>query len=125
MYRIFFFLFAIPTITFAQLPELRLSKGMTISQSCSIIKETYSIAGDPADVFALPVDPARATAVVTVSGENLTVDFQNAELQGSPDKFFPNGFYGLAIRVKGKNITIKNARARGYKVALLADGGGA
>ena len=122
MYRIFFFLFAIPTITFAQLPELRLSKGMTISQSCSIIKETYSIAGDPADVFALPVDPARATAVVTVSGENLTVDFQNAELQGSPDKFFPNGFYGLAIRVKGKNITIKNARARGYKVALLADG---
>jgi hypothetical protein len=89
MYRIFFFLFAIPTITFAQAPELPLSKGLTITRSCIIIKEVYTLAGDPADVFALPADPARATAVITVSGENLTVDFQMPNCRVRPTSFSP------------------------------------
>jgi len=115
-----------PYLLFAQTPEITLSKGLTISRSCKIKAETYSLAGDPADVFSSDTSKKSVTAlakpVITISGDNLTIDFQSAELRGSSDQFFPNGFYGLAILVKGKNIKIKNAHARGYKVALLADG---
>ncbi len=121
--RLFFLLllFCGSSILRAQTPEIILSKGLVISQSCTVKSDKYALAGEPSDVFALPVDLASVAPVILISGENITVDFQNAELRGSPDKFFPNGFYGLAIEVKGKNITIKNARVRSFKVALLAE----
>lgn len=120
-FLIYLFLSA-PVFLSAQTPEITLTKGLTISQSCTVKTDKYALSGEPADVFAPPVDLAAAKPVVLISGENIVVDFHGAELRGSPDKFYPNGFYGLAIQVKGKNVTVRNARVRGFKVALLADG---
>ncbi|MBK7938644.1 MAG: right-handed parallel beta-helix repeat-containing protein [Lewinellaceae bacterium] len=123
MMRLFllFFLLATSFALSAQIPEITLSKGLTISQSCVVKADKYNLTGDTSDLFPAPGDPASAKPALLVSGENITVDFQYSELLGSPDKFFPNGFYGLAIRVTGKNITLRNVRIRGYKVALLAE----
>lgn len=99
---------------------------MVIRESCRIKPAAYPLSGDTADVF-LPSTFKPSTLqtfkpVITISGENLVVDFQNAELNGATPGQMPNSFYGIAILIKGKNITLKNAHARGYKVALLADG---
>src|SRR5204863_10026899 len=50
----------------------------------------------------------------------IVVDFNGAELKGSNDKEFPNEFYGCAILIKGRNIVLKNANIRGFKVAVMA-----
>ncbi len=60
--------------------------------------------------------------VILITGDNITVDFNKAVLQGSIHKQLPNEFYGLALLIKGNNITLKNARISGYKVAVRADG---
>ncbi|MEO6039171.1 MAG: right-handed parallel beta-helix repeat-containing protein, partial [Saprospiraceae bacterium] len=105
----------------AQVPEIVLSKGLIIKQSCRVKPQTYLLAGNPADRFEPPVKPALALAVITIAGDHLTVDFQNAELRGTTNPARPDEFYGLAIRIKGRHITLKNARASGYKIALLAE----
>lgn len=48
------------------------------------------------------------------------MDFNDALLQGSNNKQLPNQFYGLALLIEGNNITLKNARVSGYKVAVMA-----
>ena len=105
----------------AQVPEITLAKGLVIKQSCRIKPQPYALAGSPTDLFEPPTDPARALPVITIAGDHLTVDFQNAELRGATNQARPNEFYGLAIRIKGRHITLKNARASGYKIALLAE----
>ncbi|MEO7307360.1 MAG: right-handed parallel beta-helix repeat-containing protein [Ferruginibacter sp.] len=96
----------------AEPPAIELTKGMTISHSVKIKKANYLINGY--DSLNRPV--------ILIKGNNITVDFDNALLQGSIDKQLPNQFYGLAILIKGNNITLKNARVTGYKVALMAEG---
>jgi len=109
---------------FAQTPEISLRSGLVITQSCRIKPDIYRLNGSQADVFNKAGGLSKTKPVILVSGDNITVDFQNAILQGSNDKTRPNEFYGVAILVKGKNITLKHAKAQGYKVALLADGAG-
>ncbi|MGB8194132.1 MAG: right-handed parallel beta-helix repeat-containing protein, partial [Chitinophagaceae bacterium] len=71
-------------------------------------------------VFALNAPVDVQVPVIEISGDNIVVDFNGAVLRGSNDKQFPDEFYGVAILVKGgKNITIKNLNARGYKVAII------
>ncbi len=106
----------------AQNPEIALTKGLIIKQSCRVKPGIYALTGSPGDTFQPPVNPGKSLPVITIQGDHLTVDFQNAVLRGSTSPTQPNGFYGLAIRIKGKNITLKNARASGYKIALLAEG---
>ncbi len=61
--------------------------------------------------------------LITIEGNDITVDFNHAVLQGSNDKTRPDEFYGISILIKkgSKNIIIKNAEIHGYKVAILAD----
>src|SRR4030095_954522 len=60
-------------------------------------------------------------ALIIIEGNNITVDFNNAVLKGSNLKKNPDEFFGVAILIRsGNNITIKNLKARGYKVALMA-----
>ncbi|HEX6179944.1 MAG TPA: right-handed parallel beta-helix repeat-containing protein, partial [Chitinophagaceae bacterium] len=94
-----------------------LKQGMKITSSVTIRKALYSInSPDASGKVSLETAP-----VIEISGNNIVIDFNNARLTGSNDKDMPDEFYGLAIRVTGgKNITIKNLSARGYKVALLA-----
>ena len=59
-------------------------------------------------------------AAVTVTGNNLVVDFQGFTLEGSAPDTAPDQRRGLGVLVKGRNITIKNLNVRGYKVGLMA-----
>lgn len=101
--------------TLAQLPEVELHAGMVIAKSCRIKAKTYTIAAE-ADIK--PGEVYRP--LITIAGDNIEVDFQQAELHSPLDPTRPDHFIGLAIEVKGNNVAIKNARVRGYKVALLA-----
>lgn len=102
--------FVSPVILHAQIPEVTLLKGMLLEQSCNIRPGIYELA------------VADKETCITISGNNLVVDFKQAELRGAPINGLPNLFTGTAIVVKGKNITLRNLKARGYKVALYAEG---
>ena len=91
-------------------PPVELKANMVIKSSVLIKKSTYFLKADSSN-----------TPLITITGNNITIDFNNAILHGSNNKQFPNQFYGLAVLVKGNNITIKNAVIRGYKIALMAD----
>src|SRR3989454_3282509 len=71
--------------------------GQVITRSARVLRPTYRISG------------------VVIRGDNITVDFAGATLQGTPAD--------TAIRIDGgKNVRIIQARARGYKVGILARG---
>lgn len=91
--------------------QVVLKRGMAIAKSVRVKKRIYVLNGfDSLD-----------RSVIVIQGNNITVDFKDAVLRGSSGKKDPDQFYGVAILIKGgKNITIKNLTARGYKVALLA-----
>src|SRR5205085_5654607 len=84
-------------LTQAPQGPISLHSGQVITHSARVLRRTYHISG------------------VVIRGDNITVDFAGATLQGTPAD--------TAIRVDGgKNVRIINARARGYKVGLLARG---
>ena len=91
--------------------ELPLVKGMKITKSTKIKKGTYKI-----DASAI-----SGSSVITITGNDITIDFNNALLKGSNRKINPDEFFGVGIVIKNsKNVTIKNLKASGYKVALMA-----
>lgn len=86
-------------------------KGMKITQSVKIKRQVYKLDA------SLKMDEG----VIVIEGDNIIVDFNNAILNGSNSKKKPDEFFGVAVLIKnGKNITIKNLKAKGYKVALMA-----
>lgn len=95
-----------------QAQEKILVKGMKISSSVKFKKSIYKLdAGVNVD-----------QPVIIVEGENLVIDFNNAVMQGSNSKKQPDEFFGTAIIIRNsKNITIKNLKAKGYKIALYAN----
>ncbi len=113
-YTCLFILLVLPAMLLkaAGTPPVELKPGMIITSSALVKKAIYPINGH--DSLNRPV--------ILIKGDNITVDFNNALLQGSNDQQMPNAFYGLAILIKGNNITLKNARITGYKVALMAEG---
>ncbi len=93
----------------AQKKSLR--KGMIITQSVKIKKKMYRLDGSSS-----LNDP-----VLIIEGDHITVDFNDAVISGSGATHRPDEFKGLAILVrKGKHITIKNLKVRGFKVAFMA-----
>lgn len=97
----------------AMAQAINLTARTTIHRSVKIKKQVYHLNGS--DSLSRPV--------ITISGDNIVVDFNGATLFGSKGKSRPDEFYGVAVRVlSGKNITIKNLNAKGYKVALMAEG---
>jgi hypothetical protein len=59
---------------------------------------------------------------IEISGNNLVIDGSTWILRGTTKQTEPDQRKGLGIRVRGKNITLKNLKIHGYKVALLANG---
>ena len=59
-------------------------------------------------------------AALVVRGDNITVDFAGRVLEGTSPETMPDKRKGTGLWVSGKNVTIKNARVRGYKIGLLA-----
>jgi parallel beta-helix repeat protein len=91
--------------------DLALVKGMKITKSTKIKKGTYKI----------DASTISGSAVITITGIDITIDFNNALLKGSNRKINPDEFFGVGIVIKNsKNVTIKNLKASGYKVALMA-----
>lgn len=91
--------------------EQPLVAGMKISKSMRVKK----------GVYRLDAPLSLGESLIIIEGNNITVDFNQAELKGSNKIKKPDGFFGVAILVRnGQNITIKNCKAKGYKLALLA-----
>ncbi len=96
-----------------QASSIDLKAGMTIKTSVTINAKKYLF--NASDNIKEPL--------LIIDGNNITIDFDHAVLQGSNDKLNPDEFYGLSILVKNgsNNIVIKNANIHGFKVAILAD----
>ncbi|HRJ27221.1 MAG TPA: right-handed parallel beta-helix repeat-containing protein [Fimbriimonadaceae bacterium] len=99
-------LLGLVAMTFANPTRLRL--GMVIDQPMTFAPGTYDL-------------PSQQPAIM-IQGENLDLDFRGVEIRGSSLDTPPNERAGEGIRVRGKNITIRNLRIRGYKVGLHAEG---
>lgn len=95
--------------TFATPPDVPLKAGMVIRSSVTI----------KPGIYKLPAADSKGE-IITIEGDDITVDFKDAVLQGYLKTVTPDQYIGIGIRVKGNNITIKNAVIKGYKVALLA-----
>lgn len=88
-----------------------LARGMTITKSVKIKKAVYALNGYD----------SLSKAALVIEGNDITVDFNGAVLKGSKGKTAPDEFFGVAVLIRGgKNITLKNLTAKGYKVALMA-----
>ncbi|MCB9298513.1 MAG: right-handed parallel beta-helix repeat-containing protein [Lewinellaceae bacterium] len=95
-----------------QPPALSLRAGLAIHSNATITPGIYEIPGK--DSLSPPL--------ITIEGDGITVDFNGAEMRGVPDGRLPNSFTGLAVLVRNsKKVTIRNLRASGYKVALMAE----
>jgi parallel beta-helix repeat protein len=91
--------------------EKVLVKGMKITKTIKIKSGVYVL--DASDSMDQPV--------IIIEGNNITVDFNNAVLKGSNKKTSPDEFFGVGIIIRNSsNVIIKNLKARGYKIALLA-----
>src|SRR5688500_12370697 len=84
-------------------------QGAVISQDTTFTPGTYRLNSTSLEEPAL-----------VIRGDGITVDFAGVTLVGSDDPARPDEFTGLAVKVEGNNVTVKNLTARGYKVALLA-----
>src|SRR5690242_20519679 len=89
--------------------ETVLKKGLVITSDTKIKKAIYK----------LDTDQNLNDPVILVEGYRVTVDFNNATLQGSNSKKNPDEFFGVAIIISSHsaNVTIKNLKVKGYKVA--------
>lgn len=96
---------------FVQAQEKGLTQGMKITRTTKIKKGHYKIMA--------PDSPKEG--VILIEGNNIIVDFNNAELAGTRDAGSPDRFTGIGILVQNsKHVTIRNLKARGFKIALLA-----
>ncbi len=84
--------------------------GMVVDKATTVRNGSYRL---PSAELTAPV--------ITVRGSNIDLDLSGVELVGSANSATPDKFAGLAIFIDGgENITIRNARIRGYKVGILA-----
>lgn len=97
------------------LPAIELRQGLVITRSSRITPRTYRL---PA-LGGASLD----SAVVTIRGDNITVDFAGATMEGAPPDASPDSAAGVALHIEGgRNVRIINARIRGYKVGIIARG---
>jgi len=104
----FIFIYSSLGVQAADIP-VQIKYGMVITHSLTIKKSVYKLNNSH----------FSSANVLTIQGDNITIDFNGAVLDGGTDKLNPDKFYGTAIVIKsGSNITIKNAVIKGYKVAI-------
>ncbi|MEO8908746.1 MAG: NosD domain-containing protein [Gemmatimonadaceae bacterium] len=92
-------------------PTIELRPGLTITRSARIAPRVYR----------LSAPESLDSAIITISGDDITVDFAGATMEGASPDMSPDAAQGVAIRVDGgRNVRIVNARVRGYKIGILA-----
>ena len=90
-----------------------LRQGLLITSSTTIRKGVYNI----------PAPDSMNSPVITIRGDNITVDFSGAVLQGMREDADPDSAAGIAVRIEGgQHVKLLNAVIRGYKIAILAKG---
>ncbi len=93
-------------------PDLALRRGMVVTASVRIRPGIYRLPG---------AGSAADSAIVTIRGDGVTVDFTGVTLEGLAPSAAPDGAQGVGILVDGgRDVRIRGARVRGYKVGLLA-----
>ena len=93
--------------------QIALRPGLVITRSVRVVPTTYRLRG-PASLDS---------AVVTIRGDNLTIDLTGATLEGNDPAADPDRAEGIAIRIEGgRNVRVLGGRIRGYRVGLLARG---
>lgn len=92
-------------------PDVALKPGMAITRSIRVRKGQYMLPNS---------DDDGKVSAITIRGDNITVDFNGATVRGTPETVQPNERKGTAIIVKGKGVTIKNLRVRGYRNGIVA-----
>ena len=86
---------------------IELQAGMIITQSVRVVPKTYRFAGPP----------------IIVRGDNITVDFRGATLEGIDPQADPDQARDTAIVIDGcSHIRIIKAHIHGYKIGILARG---
>src|SRR5690242_8697754 len=94
-------------------PTVELRRGLVITRSVRIAPRTYRLAADS----------SLDSAVITIKGDDITVDFAGASLVGLDPEADPDQARGVGISIEGsRNVRVVNATVRGYKVGLLARG---
>jgi hypothetical protein len=94
-------------------PTIELSQGLVITKSARVAPRVYR----------LPGSSSLDSAVITIRGDNITLDFAGATMEGAAPNANPDVASGIAIRIDGgSNIRILNARIRGYQVGIIARG---
>lgn len=89
-----------------------LTMGMVITHSVVIRPAPYRL---PASV--------RDSVVIRIKGDDIDVDFAGASLIGAPYSAASDQAAGIGILVDGgRNITLRGATIRGYRVGILARG---
>ncbi|MEQ1690784.1 MAG: NosD domain-containing protein, partial [Gemmatimonas sp.] len=85
--------------------------GLVITRSTRITPGTYRI----------PASASMDSALITVRGDDITLDMRGVVLEGTAPSADPDRARGVAIRIdSGRNVRVVDATARGYKIALLA-----
>jgi len=96
-----------------EIPTIELRPGVVITRSARVIPRTYQLAA-PAGLDS---------AVVVIRGNDITVDFSGATMEGMPADSSPDLARGVAILIdSGRNVRIIGAHIRGYKIGILARG---
>jgi hypothetical protein len=90
-----------------------LRAGMVITQSTTV----------PRSVYHLAAPRSLDSAVITIRGNDITLDLNGSTILGAEHGTDPDQRTGVAIRVEGgSNITIKNGAIHGYRIDILARG---
>lgn len=90
--------------------ELRLERDDTVvTASATLTPAVYRVAD------------ASDDGVLHVHGDNITIDFQGATLDGAADGTLPDQFAGRGIVIdESSRVVLKNLKIRGYKTAVYA-----
>ncbi len=85
--------------------------GLVVTRSTRFAPGTYRLAAPN----------SLDSALITVRGDDITLDLRGVVLEGIAPSADPDQARGVAIRIEGgRNVRVVGATARGYKVALLA-----
>ncbi len=91
--------------------HVALTPGMRITRSVTVDREVYAFPSKSDD---------GAGSAITIEGNGITVDFNGATLEGTSQRTRPDERKGTGVIVRGKNITIRNLKVRGYRHGLIA-----
>ncbi|MEN9507679.1 MAG: hypothetical protein RLZZ621_242 [Gemmatimonadota bacterium] len=94
------------------LPVVRPVAGMVITRSVRIAPGRY----------ALRAPVSNDSALITIRGNDITVDFRGVTLIGQPADSAPDAAVGTAVRIDGgRNVRVHGLTAHGYRFGIRAN----